>query len=97
MSEPIGGLPSDGQLEAILEGVSTIFYSLGRSLICCNSSFQIVHASVGLERFIGEGAVDAVIGRPVEEIFGSALFGPNGAMRRALGDGEIREGWGATL
>jgi len=97
MSDQIGGLPSDDQLAAILEGVSTVFFSLGRSLICLNSSFQIVHASVGLDRFIGEGAVDAVIGRPIETIFDSDLLGPSGTMRRALAAGEIREGWGATL
>ena len=90
-------LPPDDLLAAILEGVSTIFYSLGRSLICLNSSFQVVHASVGLNRFIGEGAVDAVIGRPIEEVLGADLFGPSGSMRRALASGEIREGWGATL
>ena len=90
-------LPPDDLLAAILQGVSTIFYSLGRSLICLNSSFQVVHASVGLDRFIGEGAVDAVIGRPIDKLFGEDLFGPNGSMRRALAAGEIREGWGATL
>ena len=97
MTEQDFELPSDDLLAAILEGVSTIFFSLGRSLICLNSSFQIVHASVGLDEFLGQGAVDKVIGRPVQEIFGSELFGPDGSMRRALATGEIREGWGATL
>ena len=97
MSEPIGGLPSDDLLAGILEGVSTIFSSLGRSIICCNSSFQIVHASAGLDRFIGEGAVDAVIGKPIDKVLGHDLFGPDGSMRRALASGERREGWGATL
>lgn len=90
-------LPPDDLLASILEGVSTIFFSLGRSLICLNSSFQVVHASIGLNRFIGDGAVDAVIGRPIERVFGTDLFGPNGSMRKALAAGEIREGWGATL
>ena len=90
-------LPPDDLLASILEGVSTIFYSLGRSLICLNSNYQVVHASVGLNRFLGEGATDAVIGRPIEQILGVELFGPNGSMRRALSNGGIREGWGATL
>ena len=97
MSKPISGLPSDDLLTGILEGVSTIFSSLGRSLICCNSSFQIVHASAGLDSFIGDGAVDAVIGEPIESVLGHDLFGPDSSMRRALASGERREGWGATL
>ncbi len=97
VSEPEFQLPPDDLLSAILEGVSTIFYSLGRSLICLNSNFQIVHASVALDQLIGEGAGGAIVGRPVEEVFGPDLFGPAGSMRRALAAGEIREGWGATL
>ena len=52
VSEPEFQLPPDDLLSAILEGVSTIFYSLGRSLICLNSNFQIVHASVALDQLI---------------------------------------------
>jgi transcriptional regulator with PAS, ATPase and Fis domain len=90
-------LPHDDPLTAILEGVSTIFHSLGRSLICLNSNFQIVHASVGLDQFVGVGAVDAVVGRSIEEILGNDLFGQDGSLRKALLSGERREGWGATL
>ena len=70
MTEAEFELPPDDLLASILEGVSTIFYSLGRSLICLNSSYQVVHASVGLNRFVGENAADAVIGRPIEEVLG---------------------------
>ncbi len=97
MTDPQFELPPDDLLASILEGVSTIFFSLGRSLICLNSSFQIVHASAGLDRFVGEGAAGSVIGHPVEEILDKELLGPAGSLRRALSAGERREGWGATL
>ncbi len=94
MGEPI---PSDDQLAAILLGVSTIFESIGRGLICLNSSFQVVHASSGLDDFLGEGTCDAVIGKKVEAVLGVDLFGPDGSIRKALSAGERREGWGATF
>ena len=97
MTEAGFELPPDDLLESILEGVSTIFFSLGRSLICLNSNYQVVHASVGLNRFIGDGAVEAAIGRPIEEVLGNDLFGKDGSMRKALAAGERREGWGATI
>ena len=84
-------------LEFILEGVSTIFESLGRALVCFNNDFKVVHASEGLDSLLSEGAAGALIGRSAEEVFGEDLFGSNGSMRRALASGQRREGWGATL
>jgi hypothetical protein len=84
-------------VEMLLTGVSTVFESLGRGLVCLGPDFRIVHASEGLDRIAGEGAVQAILGKPVEEVFGPELFGPQGAMRRALQAGERREGWSATL
>jgi len=84
-------------VEHVLEGVSTVSESLGRALVCLNSEFQVVHASVGLNRLVGPGAADAMIGKSVAEIFGEDLFGSDGSLRRALAAGERREGWGATL
>ena len=92
--EPI---PSDDQLAAILLGVSTIFESLGRGLICLNSSFQVVHGSSGLDDFLGSGTRDSILGRRIESILGDDLFGPEGSIRKALAAGERREGWGATF
>ncbi len=97
MSSPAPPIPSDDMLAAILLGVSTIFESLGRGLICLNSSFQIVHASSGLDDFLGEGTCDALIGRKIESVLGNDLFGPDGTIRKALSAGERREGWGATF
>ncbi|MGB6853682.1 MAG: sigma-54 dependent transcriptional regulator [Thermoanaerobaculia bacterium] len=90
-------LPDNLPADIILEGVSTIFGSLGRTLICLNSSFQIVHASAGLDQLMGEGAAEAVIGKKAAEVLGTDLFGADGSMRKALEAGERREGWGATI
>jgi len=97
MSEPAHPIPSDDQLAAILLGVSTIFESLGRGLICLNSTFQVVHASSGLDDFFGSGTADAMLGKKIEEILGEDLFGASGSIRRALSAGDRREGWGATI
>jgi transcriptional regulator with PAS, ATPase and Fis domain len=81
----------------MLDGVSTVFQSLGRTLICLDAEFRVIHASGALEGLLGSGAVDAVLGRSAEELFGQGLFGDSGTLQRALQAGERREGWGATI
>ena len=88
---PPAGLGADD----ILDGVSTLFESLGRALICVNRNFQVVHASKGLDRIMGPGAAKSILGLPIESILGSELFGNEGSLRRALAAGDRREGWGA--
>ncbi|HEX6861343.1 MAG TPA: sigma 54-interacting transcriptional regulator [Thermoanaerobaculia bacterium] len=75
--------------EMLLAGVSTVFESLGRELLCLGPDLRIVHVSEGLE--------PDLVGRPVEEVLGPELFGEHGPLRRALLAGERREGWSATL
>ena len=82
---------------AVLEGVSTVFASLGRALICLGPDFRVVHTSTGLDELAGAGARQAVAGKLAEEILGTRLFGEDGLLRHALKAGELREGWGATL
>ena len=84
-------------LDDLLYAASTIFGALGRGLLCLSRELRIVHASSELDRILGAGGADAVLGRPVEEVLGPELFGPQGTLRRALEAGEQREGWGATL
>jgi len=90
-------LPDDFPFDLLLEGVSTIFESLGRALICLNSGFRVVHASAGLNHLMGDGAVESVTGKRAADVLGSDLFGPDGSMRKALEAGERREGWGASI
>ena len=83
--------------EAALHGITRALASVGRAFICLDPSFTILHASHLLDRFLGEGASKALCGRPVQELLGVELFGPRGPLRQALLDGQMREGWRATL
>lgn len=83
--------------EAALHGITRALASVGRAFICLDPTFTILHASPLLDRFLGDGASKALCGRPVEELLGGELFGARGPMRQALLDGQMREGWRATL
>ncbi len=83
--------------EAALHGVTWALASVGRAFICLDPGFRIVHASHLLDRYLAEGVSKAVVGRPVEELLGTELFGLRGPLRQALLDGQMREGWRATL
>lgn len=77
--------------------VSAAFAALGRVFVCSDRSFRIIHASYVLDRLFGAGAAAAVEGQRLEDVFGAELFGPAGALRAALAQGERREGWRAHL
>ncbi len=83
--------------EAALHGITWALASVGRAFVCLDPDFRILHASHLLDRFLGEGASKAVCGRPVEELLGAELFGARGPLKQALLDGQMREGWRATL
>ncbi len=90
-------LPNPEETEAQLGALSIAFGSLGRVLVCADPKFRVVHVSRSLDRFVGEGAAEAVVGQSVAQVFGEGFFGAAGTLRRALEAGERREGWGATL
>jgi len=83
--------------EAALHGITRALASVGRAFICLDPSFNILHASDMLDSFLGPGASKGLCGRPVEELLGAELFGPRGPLRQALLEGQMREGWRATL
>src|SRR5882762_5103365 len=91
--EPFG----NPMTEAALHGITRALASVGRAFICLDPSFTILHASHLLDKFLGEGASKALCGRPVEELLGAELFGSRGPLRLALLEGQMREGWRATL
>lgn len=91
--EPFG----DALTDAALYGITRALASVGRAFICLDPSFIILHASRLLDRILGEGASKALCGHPVEDLLGTELFGPRGPLREALLNGQIREGWRATL
>jgi transcriptional regulator with GAF, ATPase, and Fis domain len=83
--------------EAALHGITRVLASVGRAFICLDPSFTIRHTSHLLDRFLGDGASKALCGRPIEELLGVELFGQRGPLRQALLEGQMREGWRATL
>ncbi len=83
--------------DAALHGITRALASVGRAFICLDPTFTMRHISPLLDKFLGEGASKALRGRPVEELLGVDLFGPRGPLRQALLDGQMREGWRATL
>jgi DNA-binding NtrC family response regulator len=82
---------------AALQGVTRTLASVGRSFVYLDADFRILYTSWLLDRLLGEGAAEALSGRPVDELFGEDLFGPRGPLRQALLDRQRREGWRATL
>lgn len=84
-------------MEAALHGITRALESFGRAFICLDPSFTIRHASHLLDRYLGVGVSKAMCGRPVEELLGTELFGERGPLREALAQGQMREGWRATL
>src|SRR5437879_571169 len=80
-----------------LYGVTRVLASVGRAFVCLDSDFRIVHASYLLDDLLGSGVARALAGRGIEELLGADLFGTGGPLRKALLDGQRREGWRATL
>lgn len=80
-----------------MHGITRALASVGRAFICLDPSFRIVHVSKLLNDFLGHSVAAQLPGRPVEELLGEDLFGPRGQLRQALLDGQMREGWRATL
>ncbi|MHB1021292.1 MAG: sigma-54 interaction domain-containing protein [Acidobacteriaceae bacterium] len=94
---PTSDASLDLMTQAALQGVTRALASVGRSFVCLDSTFRIVHVSYLVDRLLGSGTALALRGRPVEELLGVDLFGPRGPLRQALLDGQMREGWRATL
>ncbi len=88
---------SAAELAIVMAGVSNVFESLGRAIVCLSPHFQIVHTSDGIDALFGTGAAREILGKQAQDVLGDDLFGTGGTMRKALADGERREGWGATV
>jgi len=84
-------------LSAALAGVASAFASIGRVFFCADASFHVLHASSHLDRLLGSGAASNAEGRPLSDLLGTQLFGPEGTLHQLLLAGERREGWRSTL
>lgn len=80
-----------------LSAVSSVFASLGRVFLCSDHDFNILHASLTLDRLAGVDVAGELSGRPLSTLLGDELFGPAGTLRQVLLSGEKREGWRAFL
>src|SRR4051794_7734653 len=85
------------QSAAVLTAVSAVFDSFHRVLLCLDANFRIVHFSAGLAQLIGSETADYVLGHEAAEILGDELFARGGTLRNDLLQGEMREGWRASL
>jgi transcriptional regulator with PAS, ATPase and Fis domain len=83
--------------EAGWAAVSAAFGSLGRVFITLGCDFKVRHVSQTADAMAGRGAAQRMTGLPIEDVLGIELFGPGGALRRAVLLGERREGWRASM
>jgi transcriptional regulator with GAF, ATPase, and Fis domain len=84
-------------IRAGFAAVNAVLGSIGRVCMALDAGFRVRHVSQQLDTLVGEGAAQALLGKPVETLFGAELFGQGGALREALLAGEKREGWRASL
>ncbi|HRY43754.1 MAG TPA: sigma-54 dependent transcriptional regulator [Thermoanaerobaculia bacterium] len=77
--------------------LETVFAALGRVLVVLDREFRVIRASRSLDDLARPGAVEAALGRPIEELVGARLFGPSESLREALEQGHREEGRRAIL
>jgi hypothetical protein len=77
--------------------VSAAFAALGRVFLCTDADLHVLHVSELLDSLFGAGTAVSLEGQPLDRVFDAELFGPSGTLRRALLDGQRREGWRASL
>ena len=77
--------------------LETVFGALGRVLVVLDREFRVIRASRSLDDLARPGAVEAALGRPIEELVGARLFGPSESLREALEQGHREEGRRAIL
>ena len=66
-----------------LQAAGALFAALGRTLLCLDAACNIQYCSSPLAR----------PGQPAADLLGEELFGPLGALRQLLEQGETREGF----
>ena len=90
-------MPPTDRYQPSFLAVTSAFASLGRVCLALDVDYRIRHVSPMLDDLLGPGAAERYRGRPVTELLGAELFGPEGPIRAALAAGERREGWRAWL
>lgn len=70
--------------KAALHGIMRAQVSVVRAFICLDPSFQILHASSLLDRYLGQEASAMLCSRSVEGLPEGDLFGPRGTRQESL-------------
>jgi PAS domain S-box-containing protein len=76
--------------------LDTLLGALGRYFVIADGEMRVVGFSSALPELVGIGH-EALHGMPVQELLGLDLFGEGSSFRKAVLEGERREGWRATL
>lgn len=77
----------DPTTRAALAGVGAAFAPLGGAFLALDAEFRVVFASCFLDRLLGAGTAQQAVSRPIEQLAGFALFGPDGRLRQMLAVG----------
>ena len=78
------------------EQLETLLGSLGRMFIIADAEQRVMAASGALAAQLGITS-EALVGLPLDRVFGGALFGAQGTLKGALVSGARREGLAAEL
>jgi len=76
--------------------LDTLLGALGRYFIIADAELRVVGFSTALPDLLGM-EYEALRGTAVQDLLGSDLFGEESQFRRAVLEGERREGWRATM
>ncbi len=75
MYMPIGNPLLSEATQIALCGVTRVLALVGRAFVCLDADFRIVHAPFLLDELLGSGTSRELVGRGIEELPGSGLFG----------------------
>ena len=95
--EPAAGAEGPtAEAAQVWSALDAMMVSLGRAVAVADDRFRIRRASPTFGELVGRDP-EALVGRPVAEILGDDLGGPDASFRQALATGERREGWRAFV
>ena len=95
--EPAAGAEGPtAEAAQVWSALDAMMVSLGRAVAVADDRFRIRRASPTFGELVGRDS-EALVGRPVAEILGDDLGGPDASFRQALATGERREGWRAFV
>ena len=89
--------PMDGRDPRAWAGVEAGLEALGRAALLVGADLRVVGATGTVDNLVCDGASQRVLGRPLSDIFGEELMGPEGELVAAMKAGDRQEGRRAFL